>query len=282
MLKKTIDEIVAKNVLETSIKQIYTEGVSDKNILEWFFGRKKRSDIDVYSIDMIEVPIEVVEKYSLNTRSQRDKVIALAYELDKRLKHDKKGIRCLIDLDFDKHLNKKYSCTFLAYTDYTSMQLYMFNKKIISKFFKLVLGGFSISEDELLRKMTNILQELFGVRLANERLGWGMSWLPFHRYIWLNSITLDKDKFLQAYLMKNNKCREKDILLKEIEKIEYFEDCRQNIRGKDFIELFCYIVKKKKSKKSIDNVNIFEGSLLGCLELVDIEEEQLFKDLAKI
>ena len=84
------------------------------------------------------------------------------------------SVRCIADSDFDFVLSSRKTSAHLLYTDYTSVELYTYDKDFLSK---VLLLGFNIPESDtqsLFDSMTLVLQELFIVRASNQSLNWGM------------------------------------------------------------------------------------------------------------
>ncbi len=109
-----------------------------------------------------------------------------------------------------------------------------------------------------------------------------MQWVDFRSDIIFNgnSISFNEKHFVAKYLMRNSKIRDLNIFIKEIEDISacLSTDYRLKACGHDFIRLFYYAVKKRKGHKTgFHDEETFAGSLCACLEVVDIENEKLFK-----
>lgn len=281
--KRTIDEAITLHEFEPKLKTLYLEGRKDEGIVTWFLEKKRKLDIDVYSVNEIEIPEEVILKHNLNLHSNRSKLIALAKELDSKIKTKQLKLLCVIDRDFDDYLEKDYSGIYLGYTDYNSMEMYCFNKTVICKFIKIVLGGLALPVEELIRIMTNVLKDIFSIRLTNERLQWGMRWLDFDNLLSVKNkkVTLDTDEFIRRYLMANSKIKSILIFQGELENVKEMldGDDRKNIKGHDFPYLLFHIIRRKKKIGFSKYNNTFNGALFGCLEVSDIENEKLFRKI---
>jgi len=283
-IKQPLNEIRVQYQLEPSLKDVYVEGATDVSILRWFFDRKDKKDVHVYPIDIVEIPAEAYERTSLRAGSNHNKVIVLAEELSRDFDKKKIKVKCIADADYDRHLNKCRSNYVLEYTDYTSIEMYFFNKPFLSKFVNLALHGFSISQANLIRDFKKVLQRIFLIRLANESLEWSMKWIDFKEYIsWSGGrIKLDEEQFLRNYLIRNGKIRalsEFKAVMRDF-KEQLHQDPRHNIRGHDFTYLFFLVVKRYKGHRAgFKDLQTFEGSLCGCIELDFLECEELFKRL---
>jgi len=165
--KRTIEEIAAICEHELTIGSVYVEGNSDANLIKWFLSRKGKRDLSVYPIDSVNIPNEIISSYSLSLGSRKNQLIALSYELDKIVKDKEARGLCIVDLDFDEYLSVKHRNSFLGYTDYISLEIYLFTEKPMGKFLEVVLLGYPIPIKKLITQMIDILQKLFKIRLAN-------------------------------------------------------------------------------------------------------------------
>lgn len=283
-IKQPLNEIRVQYQLEPSLKDVYVEGATEVSIMRWFFDRKDKKDVHVYPIDIVEIPAEAYERTSLRAGSNHNKVIVLAEELSRDFDRKKIKVKCIADADYDRYLNRCRSNYILEYTDYTSIEMYFFNKPWLSKFVNIVLHGFTLSPAQLVRDLKNVLQRVFLIRLTNERLEWSMTWVDFRRYISWNGgrIKFDEERFLRNYLTRN--ARKRDInqfkALMDHFAEQLHQDPRHNIRGHDFTYLFFLTVKRYKWRRvGFKDVWAFERALCGCIELDFLECEELFKRL---
>lgn len=286
-ITRKLEEIKALYYLEPSLKDLYVEGTTDLNVLRWFFDKKRRKDVQVYPVDVIEIKDNIFQRANLSKHSNRNKVIVLAEELSKHFDKRKINVKCIVDADYDRYLGRCRDNYILEYTDYTSVEMYFFNDKFVSKFVDLVLHGFPVSPVRLMSYMKNVLQRIFLIRLANEELEWNMTWVDFRGYISWNDqgFKLDEERFLTSYLMRNGRVRNLDdfkSVMHDFE-IKLNSDERHNIQGHDFTYLFFLMVKRYKGhRRGFGNLETFEGALCGCLELAFVEDEKLFVKLGTL
>jgi len=276
---KKLDELIALYSLEPSLKDIYVEGVNDKNLIEWVLSAHNIKDISVYSIDGVEVNDDILERHRLNRRSNRSKVLALSAELAQSLPVTCK-IVCIADRDQEDYLPSGLGNCFLGFTDYNSTELYLLRSSMIRKFISLVLGGFPISEDRLVAQAIPILEDLYVLRLANQALDWNMEWINFTKYVQITEeFSFDRERFQKAYLQKNRKWNRRAVFEIKVEELRSMlkDDRRFRLRGHDLMELLYYAVKKRKSSRKFGNVHTFRGAFMGCLELSELSGERLFQ-----
>ena len=204
-----ISELVTKYRLEPSIRDLFVEGPGDQNIYSWYLETSGCKLLKVSTIEWVEISKDILISHGLAS-GNRDRVIALALELDSQFSHVLGYVRCIADSDFDFVLNARKSANHLLYTDYTSIDLYTCSEDLLRKLFRL---GFNIPDSEigpLLDSLFSILQDVFIIRAANEKLGWDMTPVRFTRCCEINvpAITFDRNKFINRYLMSN--CRKGD------------------------------------------------------------------------
>lgn len=282
--RKEINELVALYSLELGLKDVYVEGTRDKNMIDWFLMEQNISGIKVYQVDAIDVPEEVLDRHGLEPGSNRSRLIALSEELAAHLPSDRK-ILCIVDRDYEDYLSSGHTNSYLEFTDYSSVDLYLWRKRTMQKFISLVLGSFPLSADQVMGDLIGVLEEVFLTRLTNEALGWGMKWIPFVKYVQFDGhVIFAADLFTKAYILKNGRSDQRtefDRKRKELQASSQ-EDPRHRIRGHDLIDLLYYVTKKLKSSRRFGDVETFQGAYTGCLETQDIRDEVLFQRISSL
>jgi len=278
-LRKRIDELVARYSLEPKLKDVYVEGEIDKYILEWFLTTINRQDINIYTIDTVEVSEDVLQLYGLGIGSNRSRVIALSAKLAIILPPEI-HILCLADRDHEDYIPTNVNNSFLVFTDYNSIELYLLKPSTIRKLFYLVLGGFPLTVEQIFKQVLSILEEVYLFQLTNQALGWNMQWIDFTRFIKIGSkISFDLKIFEKAYLIKNSRFPQLVFFNEKKEELRSLLKDEPGLRlgGHDLMELLYFLVKKLKKKRKFGDVATFAGSFMGCLEAQDIRKESLFK-----
>lgn len=279
--RRTVEEVVSLYSLEPSLKDIYVEGPSDKELLCWFLEYHGIHNINIYDIDIVDVPESLVYSYGLNNGSSRSRLIALSETLAQSIKSDSK-ILCIVDRDNEDYLPTGIDNRFLEMTDYNSIELYLFKESTLKKMVSLILCGFALSVSEITHQIVAILENIFLIRLANQTLKWNMKWLDFAKYVETGpTLKFKSDEFVKAYLLKNKKWSSKLDFTRKIEDLRpsLHQDFRRRIRGHDFISLLFHIVKKLKPKRIFGNEPTFQGALTGCIEASELSNEKLFRHL---
>jgi hypothetical protein len=285
--KRRLTEIIALYELEPSLKDIYVEGENDARILSWFLRKNGQHDVRVYTIQVVEMPPSLFHPHGLNASCTRDHVVLLSEELSERLRDARKRLRCIADADFDRHLGRCRKNDILEYTDYTSVEVYLFNQETMGKFIHFAFHQSQVSVSELMRNLGQVLQRVFLFRLANEKLGWGMTWIDLKDYLSYGNgrIEFDERRFVKNYLVKNAKGGDGDTFQKAVEEssTELAPDVRQNIRGHDFTYLLFLMGRKCGGKRfTVKNWETFEALFCGFVEFEQITREPLFVSIGRL
>lgn len=282
---KTIDELVALYSVETNLKDVFVEGTIDFNVIKWFLRKYKRKDISVYPIDIIEISDDNLRHYDLPLPSNRSKLIALSMELSKHYGMEGNKILCIVDRDYDGFSFSPSPNQYLVFTDFNSIESYVIDHEVMDKFFSIVLGNQS-PQFTIISQAINVLKSIFFIRLANEKLQWGMNWVALRRYIVIarDSIIFNETSYVDTYLRHNQKIGSKEIFLSKLAELKAIapEEERLLIRGHDLIEIFYLIAKKLESHRDFGDIAFYGGAFLGCLEAQDMTKYSLFQRILSL
>ena len=247
--RRTIGELLTRYVLEPNLRDLFVEGSRDRSLYDWYLRKCAYKDVAVFAVDSVEITQETLELHGLGN-GNRSRLIGLALELDGQFPVGLKFVRCVVDSDFDFIFESSIHSTHLLYTDYTSVDLYTFEEDLLEKVLTL---GFTFSTAQvrtLSDAMTPILQELFIVRAANEKLGWSMTLprLPRHCKIEGLRINFDRNGFVNGYLDSGSKRKERetfDTLCDELRLVS-LSDPREGIHGEDYLELLGWYLRRQR------------------------------------
>ena len=280
--KRTLDEISALYDLEPQVCDVYVEGTTDKYFVDWYLRRKGYNNVTVYPIDLIEVPQDVLIRNHLPTGSNRAKVVALSHELARQHTR-KRRVMCIVDRDSDDGVQEGNANPYLFATDGNSLELYALTPNVIEKFLLVALAGFPIAADSLVRKILVILETVFVIRQANERMGLGMKWIPIGSYIRFsgNQMSFRESDFTRAYLQKNNRWQQRAAFEATMQDIRrsLSGPATRRVRGHDLSELLHHIVRKFRKDRAFINPTALEGCLMASIESRDLESYPLFRAL---
>lgn len=276
--KRSIEELVARYELEPESRDIYVEGEYDRHFINWILEENGLNQASVYTISTVEVSDGNVLASGLEANN-KGRTIELAKALNQRLGAASNQFTYIVDQDFDLILQRRHSIPGLLATDYSCMEMYLFNERIMGKYISLVLNGFPYSPAQTLCILAQPLQELFLIRLVNYTLNYGLKAMPFNKCckIEYDRIRFDRNEFVKRYLHKGNKYNDCDRFNKTAQQLRklFCPDCRFQINGHDFIELFAWLIKALKERVAVDSE--FVGrSLTACIEKEIVTREQLF------
>ncbi|WP_141620613.1 DUF4435 domain-containing protein [Myxococcus sp. AB036A] len=279
--RRTIDELIARYELEPTLRDIYTEGEYDARIIQWLIKGLHLRHVSIYEIQSVEIDPGSIVALNLEDNN-RGRLISLALALHDALGADAPQATMVVDGDFDCIFGHQYTPKNIIYTDYTSMEMYLFSEAVLGKFMHLACGITRCDIGKLIDSFSRILNPLFMVRRHNS-----ISRLGFQRPDFATSLSTDEsnlpeinfDHYLDRYLDKN-KARGKRAEVLEYVRIELSKtrnlDTRLQSHGHDFIELLTWYVKNLGHVGKIGVDTLVSRGLLGCLELERVKGEHFF------
>lgn len=282
--RRTVDEIVTRYMLEPELKDVFVEGTHDKYFVEWYLRSKGIKEVSVYPIGEVEVPDELLNERKLPTHSNRSRVIELATQLSEQLPHAL-HVLCLADRDLEDYCPVAPETEYLVLTDCNSIDLYAFTPHTLSKFCAVALGGVAI-DGHLLQDLVDVLKKQCSLRMANEELGWGMTWVPIEKYVKVSAggATLDEDRLVKAYLNKNQRsdCRQEFADQVAKARARLTGEDRRCIRGHDLAELLLIAVRKLRKGRVFEDEKVLEGCLLASVDCAELDSQPFFMRIAAL
>jgi len=287
-IRRTLDELVARYELEPDLRDIYVEGKTDKLFLEWFLRNRGIQDIFVYEIETVDISAERLFELQLKDNN-RSRVITLALYLQDKFPETTPHVICIADKDFDWLFDITYQCDLLFFTDYSCLEMYLFNKTVLNKVLLLSLRISELTAINILNQLSKVLEDLFLIRAAKESLNINITMLDnFGKCCnWNKAKTefqFDLEKYIDKYLDKCAMRSKKSIFVDKIEELRIkskeLEDTRYKIHGHDFTELLYLYIKDylRKELKSY-NAEILAGTLLGSVDAEELCKETMFQSL---
>jgi len=280
--RRTIEELVTRYHLESGLRDVYVEGASDAALIRQFLNDSDCRDATVYEISTVAVPRDIVEKLEVEN-NERGRVIALGMTLETKLGSDNCQVTCVVDSDFDIILQKEYDCRMVLFTDYTCLEMYLFSVEAVDKFFNSYLFGFAFSSEVVLSALKDTLQEVFLIRLANLVLKWNLTWLSFERCCVSDCarIQFNREDYVGRYLNSNGMvCKKKEFIATvEVLRSKLLPDPKCQMHGHDFIELFCWFIKKHANKAELLRPVVVRRSLSLCVSHEELAKESFFLQL---
>lgn len=278
--KRTLKELQVLYEFEPELRDLYVEGPTDANFFRWFLETCGVYEVTVYSIDVLDVPEDIVRKHSLSPGSAKGRLIALSCELASTAASD--CVLCIADRDFDLNGSIRTNVC-LRWTDGNTLELYALRPTVFRKFLLVALGGITLSPEDLFNQCITVLERVYSMRIANEVLGWKMSWVPFKRYVKVSGASIEyrESNFIRAYLQKNVRWGDRECFIAKVDEIvaSLDRDPMRRIRGHDLSELLYIVVNSLRREKKFGNAATLESCLLAVVESDELRTFSLFKEI---
>lgn len=270
---------MALYALEPTVRDVFVEGQSDRDLMIWYLRESNFAAAKVYNIDLIDVPREFVQKHGYSS-GNRQRVITLAMELAEHLGAIRQAT-CIIDADLDRLLAVEASCPILFRTDYANMDAYLFCKSVLEKFFTLGLGLMEVDIDEIIDNYIDILRELFIIRCAAYLLARGISWVDVEKSFSVENgmVSLNRGNLIQRLLHNSRAWDYKDEIERQVEVIRQRvgDEPRHIVHGHDFLALLSWHFRAEAGKRGLKDKRGIRTALVTCISLDEIRVETLFR-----
>ncbi|MBH3460240.1 hypothetical protein [Pseudomonas putida] len=275
--RRSIDDLLLRYELEPTLEDVYVEGYFDKDVLTACFESEASSKRIAYTIDSVDIPFSVLEKYGL-TEGNKQRVIALCRELEAAT-HS--SCKFLVDRDLDHWFDRLPEARGLVWTRYCALELYFFNDALMRKF--LINASRSKISDwhAFITSFCSVLVFMYALRLADRELNLSMIWTDPDKDLKLHSgvLVFDRDSYINRVLSKNNRLgvlADVKVSVSRWYDRCVLEDYRLAIRGHDFVSLLAFVIKNGKGVPALGTVEAVERTFI-LLSTADLE---VFGDLS--
>lgn len=284
VIRRTIAELGTLYTWEPQIRDVVVEGADDRAILKWYLDNRCDTAVTVLEINSIDVPNTLVAKYCFGN-GNRGRVLTLACELATLL-DDRSRYSCTIIYDRDRDtlpptpaMPNNTICT-----DFSCIEMYLFNSTTIGKFISIVLMTPELDADHTLKTLATVLVRLWVIKAANHLLRFGMTWVSFENICQLDgsNIRFDEAEFIQRYLMRNARLDDADVFRAKVDDIgdSLADDPRYSIDGHHFYDLArWYFRQLANNVNALRDQRGFERAISGCVELDCLDQFSLFQQL---
>jgi len=142
--KRSFSEVISIFQFEPTLKNIYVEGISDVFVIKNYLENTDTQDVNVLEIDSVDFEEEYnnisdADKVLHLVECNKERVCYLASKFESIDVKENNHTLCVVDIDFDMVNNINRVNKYLSYTDYNSMELYLFNEKVFEKIFQQLL-----------------------------------------------------------------------------------------------------------------------------------------------
>lgn len=280
--QRTIDEVKARLKLEPEIREIYVEGLFDRDLYRWGLGNLNSKSPIVYPIASINITADDLKKYGL-TSGERQRVIAFANCLSEAGDF-RKSLMCIIDSDFDYVFGLEHNCPLIFSTTGTSAELLFLNSIVLTKFFEMILGVSDAPEKvkKTLDRIVPTLKSIFILRAAITKLGLDWKIIDIEKEIGKDT-EFNFDHYYEKILNKNAGAAHREEVIKEMQKLSDAAEALVNtkkIHGHDFVTaLRKDLLNEGVKRKLLHEAEELGRILMGVLEWRTVKDDPIFKAL---
>lgn len=288
--KRTLSELVFMYSVETELNDVYVEGITDKLVLDRLMKKNNCNDFSIILIN----DINFSELYSTSPHIKKNnklKAVELSIFLENEFANRLKKVKCVVDKDFDNYLNLLISNNYLLYTDFNSIEMYLFNENCINIFLKNILREtFPFPASVILKEIESPLVDMYFLKLVIKQRGeiTDLDRIPDIK----KSIKSDKlsgslsynlDSFLAKVLgnfgLRNLLDSYKSDI--EFEKSNGCNEVRNQIRGHDFVHVLFLYINSIKNNFGLTEETL-ERFLFQCIDFSELKKHNLFKSLITV
>lgn len=277
--RRTINDLLIRYELEPSLKDIFVEGLFDKEILGQYAKANNHDDVSFYEIDSVDVPSELLKKYHL-TEGNKQRVIALANELS-NLSKDAKVI-CLVDKDLDHFFEEVKDTVRLRWSMYCSIEGHYLSDHTISDIV-LTAGRAKIEDPQIfMRSLEGVLKKLYALRLSDRKLSLNLNWVSLKKYLKKkgNSIDFDNKSYIRALLNSNAKMKILNAFTAEYDEwiLRVNCDIRDCSRGHDYTEMLAWSIEAFGGQKEFSTSVAVERLFVLLARSVKTLSEEIVRE----
>lgn len=282
--RRCYNEVLTLYELENEIIDIYVEGITDKNILEWYLEKKKITNINIIEISDIDLPSDFLDLDYFESNN-RDRVIALIMKLN--TEECFRTYNGVVDKDILPYTRFIPTIPNLLFTDFSCIEMYYNNEYIINKILKIGYNKEVSNIENLLNDVSIHLQKIFAFRICEKKELLSLRKLDYKKFITVkdNKLGFNFDNYLIETLNSNGMRGKYDNINCEIvEILETLKDenILNTVHGHDFVEFLHILFLKLKFLKNTSNLENFEALLKCSLEIDFLDEFELFNSITNL
>lgn len=280
----TIDELKTYYQANPNSRDIFVEGRTELFVLKKFLRQTSHFETVIYPIQKIEVLPETVTAFGQRTGSCKGRVITLLRSLANCQTFTAQAVG-IVDKDYDHFLdNYVEEPPYVLSTDHHSMECYLLTSKTIEDFLSVVSDNLVDDAIKFAENLVEVLEQVGNLHLAHQNWQRELFWVDFVSDCSLEkesqTIKFDVDHFVDRFLSKNTRLKQKDEFLAAYEAAKH-KSLNNNrlakIRGHDLIELLTWFLRKRHDNKWTEIM--VEAALWGHAEYPSIFKESLFLKL---
>jgi hypothetical protein len=279
--RRTVAELIALHAREPKLRNIFVEGFNDVSIYRWYISQAGITEVGVYEVETVDIPaITVLETTGLEDNS-KSRVVTLASLLQNSGLTERQLI-CIVDADFDHLDARQWALRLLLTTDFSSVEMYLFDLDTLQKFAALYLKQ-PVDVVVLMRDCEEMLIDVFLFRDAKRKRFANAPHLTFDRCCKFEKgrLSLDIDEYLKRYL---NKAARGNMYAQERKEIRERRkgltgDLRCYMHGHDLVDALAVLSKKLLKASGATSTEAVAAGLCACAEYEKLKKYPLFKKL---
>lgn len=254
----SIDELLARYDLEPQLKDVFVEGVFDKEVLTEAFSNISREAI-FYDIDAVDVPAEILTSHGL-TSGNKQRVVALSRELNNL--STEASVRCLVDRDLDHWFGTLEDSTYLRWSRFCGIDSHFISAEVVLDLVIKTARAKVSDPQALVNSIFNNLKFLYALRLTDRELQLSLKWVSLNKYLSSkgSSLNLDTMRYVDATLSSNSRLSQKKDFLSSLDhwlkKLD--GDLRLSARGHDYSALLASAVSEFNGHKAFGDQSSIE------------------------
>lgn len=259
--RRTIAELCCRYEFEPDIVDVIVEGQFDVDVLSRCIDSDHINKPTIYHIDTVDVPNELLTKYGLSD-GNKQRVIALAKEMNLNAALDNSSYLCFVDKDLDEWLGEILSVKKLCWTKYTSLELYFYSAAFLEEIL-LVMAKCKIKDwSSFNASFIEVLKNIFACRLVSKYLDLNVRFVSYDKYIKRENdiLSFDSGSFIKNSLMNNslaNRCG--DFISSHSDWCNRMNGLEKAfIHGHDFVDLISWCIKSFKGVPEFNSPRAIE------------------------
>lgn len=271
---------------EPTIREIYVEGLFDRDLLRWILGKLGCDDVKVYPISVLEISDESVRGLQL-TLGERQRVQTAAHNFKEHTELHKRLI-FLIDTDMDYLLAKANYAMPLCGTSGTSSELILWKHDVLIKFAQFILQVEDPSDFILkMKEDAELIAVEFAIfRAAKEKLEANWKLIAIEDVIDKKKIFSFED-YCTKVADKNNARKQMDGNFHEavatVRQAGLNLDIDKKIHGHDIVSALCRKLRLENySVACIKNADEFSRILMAIAEWDMIANDDTVQHLKEL
>ena len=291
----TLPELATFHRLHPEEREIITEGNTDAWLIRWFV-ESLNFDVPVYTVKG-RLTVDTGFVLSLGEPDgERGRLIAAAKHMESETGFDIDSVSFVIDGDYSYTLSAPPPVApCLLITDYSCMESYCLEPKLLKKYLAVVLRSDEVDASEAIRAISGLLADFFAIRWLLHRLPGSPTIIAkISNKLSLTDgvITIDVESLLRGSVSKSKEMEVKSLTKEELGR--FFEEARKVLtlearycmNGHDLgpcLNWYLTLAFKgffaSKERKGFANAEVAVRAWMACLDTGYLLTTNLFGEL---